>query len=112
MIPEPARRQLEEASRHLSNSQWVVGKIANELMAELTPRYNRFQVLAAISDICGLSAGRVRKIAQVESVFPERNESLQFGYYEMAAELPEEDRLPAIEFIGFYEQEYGRRLLI
>ena len=108
MIPEQAREKLERVARHISTSQRAIGEITNDLLAELTPQYHRFQVLAAVGEICGLSAGRINKIASVVRVFHNIDNEVAFGYYEAAYEFPEDDREAVLEFMDFYGEQYGR----
>lgn len=108
MLPTEVLSELRGISLVQSRGYWTIGDRANELTEELK-NYHRFQVHSAVGQVVGLSSHRVAKIAAIAATFQARNEALPFGYYERAFDLPPLEQEQALEFIDFYEAEYGRR---
>lgn len=111
MIPQTAMDKLLCAGRDISNSQFIIGDVTLDLIAELN--YARQHIVTRVGEITGLSGRRVDKIAYVCAAFPDmtRNPHYGFGYYEQAYNLGD-DKYDAIQFLDFFEQEYGRVLSV
>jgi hypothetical protein len=108
MISDVQKSMLYEASRDISNGHWTIGEIASDVVE----KYDNTEINILLREVgrwCGLSWRRVDKIRKVYELFVNSYEdNLPFGYYERAYDFGE-DAHNAIEFIHFFEEEYGRR---
>lgn len=96
------------AGQDISEGQWTIGEIA---LIYIDKGNDRLKVCHEIGVLCGLSGRRVDKIARVAELFlPNLKEwgDWSFGYYERAYSFGE-DAYPAMDFLDFYVEEYGRR---
>lgn len=106
MITQNEKHTLEIAAHKLSEGHWVIGDTAIEILDRLEDKYTRQEILREVGKICDLSWRRVDKIVAVCLAFPERD-GYGFGYYERAYDFGP-DANDAIEYLSFFQEEFGR----
>ncbi len=121
IVPARIAQELRLAARVQTVSNFKIADLANETMAYVKKQkrqgkfkeVHEFQVWYAVARLCGKTAGRVRRIAKIGCAFPieiRARYEYDFGYYEQAVVFDVSEREGALEFIAFFEKEYGRTL--
>lgn len=120
ILPQAVRDGLSEIAAARTRSNWRVGELAKAALDYVNHEretgamagVHTYHVWAAIHHYTDISPRRVEKLMGIYMEFPQavrdQYSRYDFGYFEKAYEFKSNLRLQALEFLPWYEQEYGR----